>query len=1187
MRSKRVVSRLSTVVLATVLAVTGWSVPPSAAAEEPNLAKGGPATASSALAEYPAAHLTDGDRNTYWESDNHAFPQWAQVDLGERTSIDRVVLTLPASWEERTQTVAVQGSDDGRSFTTIVGAADRVFAPEATIEFPPTVTRYVRIHITANTGWPAGQLSELEVYGPATGDTQPPTAPSDLAFTEPEPGRIRLTWTASTDDVGVTAYDVYANGAVRASVDGDTTTYTDEQPDTATVTYYVVARDAAGNRSATSNTVTRQGSDAGINLAAGKEIVASGHVHTYVAANAVDGDLNTYWEADPGAFPNTLTVKLGADARLTRIVLRLNPSPVWGARTQNIQVLGRKQDSSSYASLVEAADYAFDPATGNSVTIPVAAMVADVRLRFNANTGAPGGQVAEFEVYGTPAPNPDLTVTAASWQPASPVETDAITLSATVRNQGNAPSTATDVAFYLGETRVGTAEVGALAAGDSATVSADIGQRDAAAYPVTVKVDEAGSVIEQNEANNSFTAPDELTVRPADSSDLVPVVNWTPGTPKGGDTVTFTVALKNKGTVASADGGHPITLTVLDDAGAAVKTLTGAHDGSIAAGDTTSPIRLGDWTAADGRYTVRVTVDADANELPVKRDDNTVTRSLFVGRGAAMPYERYEAEDAVTGGGATVVGPNRTIGDLAGEASGRRAVTLDRTGAFVEFTTKAPTNTLVTRFSIPDAPGGGGINATLNVYVNGAFHKALNLTSKHMWLYGPEDNPNNSPSSGPPRHIYDEANLMLDESFPAGTRIRLQKDAANTTEYAIDFIETELVAPVANPDPDKYVVPNGFTHDDVQAALDRARMESGWEGVYLPAGDYQISRKFNVYGKAVKVVGAGPWYARFRAPTDQENTDIGFDVAASANGSSFTGFSVFGNYTQRIDGPGKVFNLTGVRDITIDDLWVEHQVVMVWGTNVKNVTITDSRARDLFADAINFTNDSDDNTVRNVDARSTGDDAFALFNAVDIAQGDNTGNVFENLTATLSWRAAGLAVYGGSDNVFRNIHIADTLTYSGVTISSLDFGYPFRGFGTTPTRFENISIIRCGGHFWGAQTFPGMWLFSASKEFRGIRVSDVDIVDPTYHGIMFQTKYSNGQPENPITDTIFTDVTISGARKSGDAFDAKSGFGIWVNEMPEPGQGPAVGSATFRGLTLTGNAEDIRNTTTTFTIIRE
>ncbi|MEI4896752.1 hypothetical protein Q8G71_36295, partial [Klebsiella pneumoniae] len=83
--------------------------------------------------------------------------------------------------------------------------------------------------------------------------------------------------------------------------------------------------------------------------------------------------------------------------------------------------------------------------------------------------------------------------------------------------------------------------------------------------------------------------------------------------------------------------------------------------------------------------------------------------------------------------------------------------------------------------------------------------------------------------------------------------------------------------------------------------------------------------------------------------------------------------------------------------------------------------------------------------------------------------------------------------------------------------SSLDFGYPMNGFGASPTtNFENISIVRAGGHFWGQQTFPAMWLFSASKVFQGIRVSDLDIVDPTYHGIMFQTNYFNGQPQNPI-----------------------------------------------------------------------
>jgi hypothetical protein len=195
--------------------------------------------------------------------------------------------------------------------------------------------------------------------------------------------------------------------------------------------------------------------------------------------------------------------------------------------------------------------------------------------------------------------------------------------------------------------------------------------------------------------------------------------------------------------------------------------------------------------------------------------------------------------------------------------------------------------------------------------------------------------------------------------------------------------------------------------------------------------------------------------------------------------------------------------------------------------------------------------------------------------------------VFENLSATLTWRAAGFAVYGGTNSVFRNLHAADMLTYPGVTISSLDFGIPMNGFGATPpTRFENVSLVRAGGHFWGNQTFPALSIYSATKIFQGIRVNDLDIVDPTYSGIMFQTDYVNGQPLFPVADTIFTDTTISGARKSGDAFDAKSGYGIWANELPEPGEGPARGAATFNDLTLTNNATGIHNPTTPFTLTR-
>ncbi|MFI6257920.1 discoidin domain-containing protein [Micromonospora zamorensis] len=1203
--------RLLSSVLAGMLLVTAPVVTPAAASAAPvsdpvaaaarvAMLAGLSATmtASSYNQNYVASNANDGNASTYWESANNAFPQWIQADLGATVSVDRVVLKLPpaSDWQTRTQTLSVLGSTNGSSFTTLKASAGYTFNPAsgntATVSFTAASTRYVRVQVTGNTGWPAAQLSEVEVYGAAGNtDTQAPSVPGNLAYTQPASGQIRLTWSASTDNVGVTGYDVYANGALRGSVNGSTLTYTDSQSASTTVSYYVRAKDAAGNQSANSNTVTRTGTGnppTGSNLAIGKPITASGYVHTFVATNANDNNVATYWEGNGN--PSTLTVQLGANASLSQVVVKLNPDSAWGARTQNITVLGRDQGSSSFTTLVGAANYSFNPGSGNTVTIPVSGAAADVRLSIASNTGAPAGQVAEFQVFGTPAPNPDLTVTGMSFSPSAPVETSAITLSATVRNAGSAASGATNVNFYLGATRVGTASVGGLAAGASTTVSASIGTRDSGSYPLSAKVDESNTVVESDDTNNSYSNPSPLVVSPVATSDLVASsVAWSPGNPSAGNTVTFSVSVRNAGSVASASGAHGITLTVLNESGTVVRTLTGSYSGVINAGATVGPINLGTWTAANGKYTVRVVLAADGNELPVKQANNTSDRPLFVGRGANMPYDMYEAEDGAVGGGASVVGPNREVGDLAGEASGRRAVTLNSTGSYVEFTTRASTNTLVTRFSIPDAPGGGGINSTLNVYVNGTFHKAIDLTSRYAWLYGNETSPGNSPSAGGPRHIYDEANVMLNSTVPAGSKIRLQKDPANTTTYAIDFINTEQVAPIANPDPARYTTPTGFTHQDVQNALDRVRMDTTGNliGVYLPAGNYSTSSKFQVYGKAVQVTGAGPWYTRFNAPSGQDNTDIGFRAENSAANSSFKNFAYFGNYTSRIDGPGKVFDFSNVSNIVIDNIWNEHMVCLYWGANTDYMTIKNSRIRNMFADGINMTNGSTNNLVSNNDARATGDDSFALFSAIDAGGADMKDNIYENLTSTLTWRAAGVAVYGGYGNTFRNIYIADTLVYSGITISSLDFGYPMNGFGASPpTRFENISIVRAGGHFWGSQTFPAIWVFSASKVFQGIRVSDVDIVDPTYSGIMFQTNYVGGQPQNPITDTVFTNISISGARKSGDAYDAKSGFAIWANPMPEAGQGPAVGSVTFNNLRLSNNAVDIQNPTSTFTINR-
>jgi hypothetical protein len=133
----------------------------------------------------------DGDANTYWESANGSFPQWLQVDLGTSFSINKVVLKLPPStaWGARNQTLSVQGSTDGSSFSTLASGT-YPFDPNnggnaVTINFTAATERYVRINITANTGWAAGQISELEVYPSGSGggtSATLSTSPSSLTF---------------------------------------------------------------------------------------------------------------------------------------------------------------------------------------------------------------------------------------------------------------------------------------------------------------------------------------------------------------------------------------------------------------------------------------------------------------------------------------------------------------------------------------------------------------------------------------------------------------------------------------------------------------------------------------------------------------------------------------------------------------------------------------------------------------------------------------------------------------------------------------------------------------------------------------------------------------------------------------------------------------------------------------------
>jgi hypothetical protein len=93
-------------------------------------------------------------------------------------------------------------------------------------------------------------------------DVTPPTPPSNLTATNGLLGTVNLSWTASTDDVGVTGYSIYrstTSGFTPSSatlIGTSTTASYSDQVAAGSYYYLVTARDAAGNVSQPSNEAT-------------------------------------------------------------------------------------------------------------------------------------------------------------------------------------------------------------------------------------------------------------------------------------------------------------------------------------------------------------------------------------------------------------------------------------------------------------------------------------------------------------------------------------------------------------------------------------------------------------------------------------------------------------------------------------------------------------------------------------------------------------------------------------------------------------------------------------------------------------------------------------------------------------------------------------------------------------------
>ncbi|GAA4800169.1 CARDB domain-containing protein [Streptomyces ziwulingensis] len=926
---------------------------------------------------------------------------------------------------------------------------------------------------------------------------------------------------------------------------------------------------------------------AGTDLARGKPVEATSSVHTFVAAHATDGSTSTYWEA--AGHPADLTVKLGADADVTGVVVKLDPDPAWGARTQAVQVLGRASSATGFTSVRDRTDYSFSPATGNTVTIPVAGRWADLRLRFFSNTGAPGGQVAEFQVVGTAAPAPDLAVTGLTWSPAAPTARDAVTVNATVRNSGTARSAATTADVTVEGTAAGSAAVPALEPGASAQVAVATGSRPAGSYSVSAVVDPRGTVPELDDTNNSRTATDRLVVTRAPGPDLeVRSITSSPADPAVGAPVSFTVAVHNGGTTAVPAG----SVTRVQ---AGPTTLDGTT-GQVAAGATVDVPISGTWTATSGGVTLTATADATGTVAETDENNNVLAKPVVVGRGAAVPYTEYEAEDGRYQGTLLSADARRTFGhtNFGTESSGRQSVRLDSTGQYVEFTSTTPANSVVVRASVPDAPSGGGADATISLYADGAFVQKLTLSSRHSWLYGSTDDPEgltNRPG-GDARRLFDESHALLSKTFPQGTRFRLQRDAGDSAAFhVIDLIDLEQVAPPAAKPANctsitEYGAVPGDGLDDT-GAIQRA-VTADQNGqiscVWIPAGQWRQEQKiltddpqnrgqFNQVGiRDVTLRGAGMWHSQLYTLTPPHEAgginhphegNFGFDID---DNTQISDIAIFGSGTLR-GGDGNQEGGVGLngrfgKNTKISNVWIEHANVGVWaGRDYSNIPelwgpgdgleFTGVRIRDTYADGINFANGTRNSTVHNSSFRNTGDDALAVWASkyvkdpsVDVGH----DNHFRNNTVQLPWRANGIAVYGGHGNTIESNIVSDTMNYPGIMLATDHDPLPFSG----QTLISDNALHRTGGAFWNEdQEFGAITLFAQGQDIPGVTVRDTEILDSTYDGIQFKTG------GGALPGVRITDVRIDRSN-NGSGILAMSG---------------ARGSAILTNVTITGSAQ--------------
>ncbi|MBG6130075.1 chitodextrinase [Aquimarina sp. EL_43] len=424
-------------------------------------------------------------------------------------------------------------TDNGVTYTSIWsknGSQGDVWN-QATVALTSYSGSVIKLQFKATTG--SGWSSDIAIDNikiiSTTPDTQAPSAPASLAASNIGATTADLSWTASTDNIGVTGYEIFQGGS---SIGTSTTTSFNVTGLTASTAYSftVKAKDAAGNVSGNSNvaniTTTATPACAGISSFPYSESFESGiGVWTNATgddidwtrdsggtpsngtgpASGQDGSFYLYTEAStnvtPAGSPNKVALLNSPCIDLTGVT---NTSLEFGYHMQgtamgNMEVLASTDDGVTYTSIWSKNGSQGD--VWNQATVALTSYSGSViKLQFKATTGSGWSSDIAIDNIKIISTTPDTQA------PSAPASLAASNIGATTADLSWTASTdnigVTEYEIFQGGNSIGT----------STTTSFNVtGLTASTAYSFTVKAKDAAG----NVSGNSNVANITTTATPA------------------------------------------------------------------------------------------------------------------------------------------------------------------------------------------------------------------------------------------------------------------------------------------------------------------------------------------------------------------------------------------------------------------------------------------------------------------------------------------------------------------------------------------------------------------------------------------------------------------------------------------------------------------------------------------------